>query len=191
MALKEKFFAMLASLDESDKKRIQAALAAAPSAPQTVQPTDPPESGTPEDVTSEVAAPAQSDAKDVDESVTLETDAPEGDAVAEPPAQSADETEADVTTTEDAEADEAGAPAEPAAEPESPPPAPVQDTDDDMPVDYQQIVDGLNAKILALEAENASLKAKTEGAFGLTPRPGEPVKVRSLYDDTSDIHFKK
>lgn len=186
MALKEKFFAMLASLDESDKQRIQAALAAAPSAPQTAPPTDPPE-----DVTPEVATPAQSDAEDVDEAKMGEAAAPEGDAVAEPPAQSADETEADVTTTEDAEADEAGAPAEPAAEPESPPPAPVQDTDDDMPVDYQQIVDGLNAKILALEAENASLKAKTEGAFGLTSRPGEPVKVRSLYDDTSDIHFKK
>lgn len=58
----------------------------------------------------------------------------------------------------------------------------------EMPVDYQQIIDGQNAKILALEAENKQLKAKMEGAFGLSSKPGEFASVNSLYsNDTSDI----
>ena len=57
-----------------------------------------------------------------------------------------------------------------------------------MPIDYQQIIDGLNAKNLALEAENKRLKARTEAAFGLSSKPGGYAKVNPLYDDdTSDI----
>jgi hypothetical protein len=57
-----------------------------------------------------------------------------------------------------------------------------------MPADFEQIIEGLNAKILALQAENKKLKAKTEGAFGLTSKPGEYTKVNPLYgDDSSDI----
>lgn len=65
---------------------------------------------------------------------------------------------------------------------------PLQDEEGgDMPVDYSQIVDGLNAKILALEAENKQLKAKIEGAFGLTGKPAGFTAVNKLYGDTSDI----
>ncbi len=67
-----------------------------------------------------------------------------------------------------------------------------QEQESNMPVDYQSIIDGLNAKIMALEAENKELKAKTDGAFGLVAKPGMAVKANSLYDDdVSDIHFKK
>ena len=69
---------------------------------------------------------------------------------------------------------------------EQAPPVP-DDTGAEMPVDYQQIIDGLNAKNLALEAENKQLKAKVEGAFGLSGKPGAFVPVNPLYNDTSDI----
>lgn len=63
---------------------------------------------------------------------------------------------------------------------------------EELPVDYKEIIDGLNAKILALEAENSQLRAKTEGAFGFSVKPSAPTKVNPLYsDDTADIHFKK
>ena len=71
--------------------------------------------------------------------------------------------------------------------------APLQDEEgEELPVDYQQIIEALIAKNMALEAENTKLKAKTEGAFGLSSKPGEFAKVNPLYDnDISDIHFKK
>ena len=69
----------------------------------------------------------------------------------------------------------------------------------EIPVDYQQIIEGLNAKNAALEAENTSLKAenaglknKYEGAFGFSAKPSMPAKVNSLYDDAiDDVHFHK
>lgn len=65
---------------------------------------------------------------------------------------------------------------------------PLQDEEGgEMPVDYSQIIDGLNAKIMALEAENKQLKAKVEGAFGLTGKPAGFTAVNKLYGDTSDI----
>jgi len=67
-------------------------------------------------------------------------------------------------------------------------PPPLQDAEGgDMPIDYQQIIDGLNAKNLALETENKQLKAKIEGAFGLTSKPGAFAQVNPLYGDTTDI----
>lgn len=71
--------------------------------------------------------------------------------------------------------------------------APVIDDDGaEMPVDYRQIVDALTAKNAALEAENARLKAKTEGAFGYSMKPPGAVKVNSLYDeDVSDLKFRR
>lgn len=56
-----------------------------------------------------------------------------------------------------------------------------------LPVDYSEIIEGLNAKNLALEAENKKLRAKVEGAFGLAGKPSGVAKVNPLYDDTSDI----
>jgi len=67
-------------------------------------------------------------------------------------------------------------------------PPPLQDEQGgDMPIDYQQIIDGLNAKAMALETENKQLKAKLEGAFGLTSKPGAFTPVNNLYGDTTDI----
>ncbi|MBR2385679.1 hypothetical protein IKA92_07440 [bacterium] len=66
------------------------------------------------------------------------------------------------------------------------------ETGEELPVDYEQIVEGLNAKIAALQAENASLKNKYEGAFGFSAKPSVPGKVNPLYDDAiDDIHFHK
>lgn len=61
------------------------------------------------------------------------------------------------------------------------------------PADYQEIIDGLNAKNMALEAEIKQLKAKVEGAFGLTGKPAGFGKVNPLFDDDlSDIpHMRK
>ena len=66
------------------------------------------------------------------------------------------------------------------------------ETGEEIPVDYEQIVEGLNAKIAALQAENASLKNKYEGAFGFSAKPSVPGKVNPLYDDAiDDVHFRK
>lgn len=77
------------------------------------------------------------------------------------------------------------------AEQQEPPIEPVPLLEDEqgeeMPVDYQQIIDGLNAKNMALEAENRQLKAKVEGAFGLTGKPSGFAKANPLYDDATDI----
>lgn len=60
------------------------------------------------------------------------------------------------------------------------------DDGSEIPIDNQQIIDGLNAKIAALEAENASLKSKVDGAFGYSAKPTAPGKVNPLYDDAID-----
>lgn len=63
---------------------------------------------------------------------------------------------------------------------------------EEMPVDYQGIIDGLNAKILALLSENRRLKAKCEGAFGTMAKPRADVKRNALYDDdVSDVKMMK
>ena len=61
----------------------------------------------------------------------------------------------------------------------------------EIPVDYEQIIDGLNAKNAALEAENRMLKAKYEGAFGFSAKPSSPAKVNKLYDDDIEVSFHK
>ncbi len=65
------------------------------------------------------------------------------------------------------------------------------ETGENIPVDYEQVVEGLNARIAALEAENASLKNKVDGAFGYSAKPTMPVKTNRLYDECSDVHFHK
>ncbi len=67
-----------------------------------------------------------------------------------------------------------------------------------IPVDYQSIIDGMNAKMLALEAENRQLKtenekykSKVDGAFGFSAKPPMPAKVNKLYDDCADIKMHK
>lgn len=68
----------------------------------------------------------------------------------------------------------------------------VDDNGEELPVDYNQIIDGLNAKILALESENKTLRAKCDGAFGLMSKPNANVKANRLYDeDTSDLVMRK
>lgn len=63
--------------------------------------------------------------------------------------------------------------------------------EEDIPMDYEQIIDGLNAKILALQAENERLRAKTEGAFGYSSKIGEGVRRNMLYDDCKDLRMHK
>ena len=66
------------------------------------------------------------------------------------------------------------------------------DEGEELPVDYEKIIEGLNAKNAALEAENKALKAKVDGAFGYSAKPSTPAKVNRLYDDAADdIHFHK
>ena len=66
------------------------------------------------------------------------------------------------------------------------------DDGSEIPIDYKQIIEGQNAKIAALEAENASLKSRYEGAFGFSAKPSAPGKVNPLYDDAIDnIRFHK
>lgn len=67
----------------------------------------------------------------------------------------------------------------------------VAETGEELPVDYEQIIEAQNAKIAALQAENASLKTKVEGAFGYSAKPANSVKVNRLYDDAVDVHFRK
>ncbi len=57
--------------------------------------------------------------------------------------------------------------------------------------EYKQIIDAQNAKISALEAENATLKNKVEGAFGYSSKVSIPVKTNKLYDDCSDVHIHR
>lgn len=66
------------------------------------------------------------------------------------------------------------------------------DDGSEIPIDYKQIIEGQNAKIAALEAENASLKSKVDGAFGYSAKPTAPGKVNPLYDDAIDnVRFRK
>lgn len=65
------------------------------------------------------------------------------------------------------------------------------ETGETLPIDYEQIVEGLNAKIAALEAENASLKNKVNGAFGYSAKPATPARVNRLYDECEDVHIHK
>lgn len=66
------------------------------------------------------------------------------------------------------------------------------DDGSEIPIDNQSIIDGLNAKIAALEAENSSLKSRYEGPFGFSAKPTAPGKVNPLYDDAIDnVRFHK
>lgn len=65
------------------------------------------------------------------------------------------------------------------------------ETGETIPVDYEQIIEGLNAKIAALTAENASLKNKVDGAFGYSAKTTMPAKVNRLYDECEDVHIHK
>lgn len=67
----------------------------------------------------------------------------------------------------------------------------VAETGEELPFDYEQIIEAQNAKIAALKAENASLKTKVEGAFGYSAKPANSAKVNRLYDDAVDVHFRK
>lgn len=60
------------------------------------------------------------------------------------------------------------------------------ETGKELPVDYEQIIAGLNAKNAALEAEIKQLRAKVNGAFGLSSKAPMPGKVNHLYDEAAD-----
>jgi len=135
---------------------------------------------------------------ETEEAPTEEVEETPAEAIEEPTAEEADiQTEAEPEAIEEAEVTEAETEAEapietpepiPEMSNEEPAEQPLQDEEGgEMPIDYSQIIDGLNAKIMALEAENKQLKAKVEGAFGLTGKPAGFTAVNKLYGDTSDI----
>lgn len=68
---------------------------------------------------------------------------------------------------------------------------PAEEENQDNQEEYKQIIDAQNAKISALEAENATLKNKVEGAFGYSSKVSIPVKTNKLYDDCSDVHIHR
>lgn len=143
---------------------------------------------------------------ETEEAPTEEVEETPAEAIEEPTAEEADiQTEAEpeaieeAEVTEEAETEAEGPTPEPIPEMSNSEPIeeaeevqeqeqPLQDEEGgEMPIDYSQIIDGLNAKIMALEAENKQLKAKVEGAFGLTGKPAGFTAVNKLYGDTSDI----
>jgi len=74
---------------------------------------------------------------------------------------------------------------------EEEPSAVLEENNEEPPIDFEQIIEAQQAKISALQAENASLKNKVEGAFGYSAKPASSVKVNRLYDDAADLHFHK
>lgn len=218
MALKEKFFAMLAKLTADEKAQLKAALTDEAEAEEAVEATGgaTTEGSATEVKANEAAAPVASDDNsetdevDDDDSdveadgenaeAVVSEDADEQSSVGEAVAEKSDESVDKEPTFQKGGVDSAMG-AEPSVESASEEPQmsaeaageQLQDEQGDpIPVDYQDIIDGLNAQILALKSENKALKAKTEGAFGLSSRLGEIVKTNPLYDDdTSEIHFKK
>lgn len=167
----------------------------------------------------EESVPAEStDEEPVDETTAESLPAEETTSTEETPVEdseaieteeTSDEEVAEETPVEDSEVKEAADETAPADEEEMPMmkkgvAAPEEDvesvptqniTADDgseLPVDYEEIIEGLNAKIAAVEAENKMLKSKYEGAFGFSAKPSAPAKVNRLYDDgADDIHFHK
>lgn len=164
--------AAINSLAEEDKQKVKEAL----TQPEEMPPTEPePESDNSQQITENTSTEGQEETQEKgEESDTgMDTEEPTGEPIPDM-AKSApvpEETQ------------------EPTASPQTEvQPPPLQDTEGgDMPIDYQQIIDGLNAKNLALETENKQLKAKIEGAFGLSSKPGAFGQVNPLYGDTTDI----
>lgn len=191
MALKEKFFAMLEKLAPQERQQLKSFLDGSDTTAEQSN-----------DVRPEIAEVPEETAAKSDEVVEEKTAA---DTETEKLTEDVPEKEAEIEGTDDEVLDEETAVEEPIfqksedAAPEAEQPTeseqterPTDEQGETVPVDFQQIIDGLNAKIIALETENSALKAKTEGAFGLTSRTGELVKNNPLYDDdTSEIHFKK
>ncbi len=66
-----------------------------------------------------------------------------------------------------------------------------QEEMEDNQEDFKQIIEAQNAKIAALEAENATLKSKVDGAFGYSSKVSMPTKTNRLYDDCSDVHIHR
>lgn len=186
---------------------------------QTPEPVEEPTEATAEENTEEVAPieettePAEEN-PGADESETTE-DVPAEEEKSEEPADNPDETVSqDEEPAMEKVSEDEGPTSEQTEEPE-PETSPEPSVDDDdalimrrstdapaenitaddgseIPIDNQQIIDGLNAKIAALEAENASLKSKVDGAFGYSAKPTAPGKVNPLYDDAIDnVRFRK
>lgn len=57
--------------------------------------------------------------------------------------------------------------------------------------ELEEVIEGLKARVISLEAENQELKSKFEGAFGYSSKPSSPVKVNKLYDDSFDLRLHK
>ena len=204
MSLKAKFFKMLGELDDAEKAQLKTFFDGEQDEPTTDSETtdETPQDGagsverTPplEDVETEEKTPQEGKEAVVtmsEDNTELSEEKSEQD-VAASNAESDADTVAEQSDGEEVPpmTKEAVSDAEQGSVTEAQ--AVVDDEGEDMPVDYKEIVDGLNAKIMALEAENAKLRAKTESAFGYSVKPSVGVKANPLFsEDTTDIHFKK
>lgn len=180
MSLKTKFFKMLGELDETERQQLKALFETEEEPEQETAQDEQEEAAIAPETETEAAETApQEPAEDV-ETVEDSEGEPEEDGEKETPAPiAAEEAETEMPAMTKAE------------EPAKAQPA-TDDNGEELPVDYGTIVEALNAKILALEAENAKLRQKTDGAFGFGGKPSAGVKVNPLYDDdVSDIHFKR
>lgn len=171
MSLKAKFFKMLGELDEVEKEQLK-----------TFFDGD-------EESISETESAVEQSQETTENAVDITADEHSDNEETLPQNEDANVVEDAVANTEDMGISEQVSENEPVAEEVS---HVTDDNGEELPVDYKEIIDGLNAKILALEAENSQLRVKTEGAFGFSVKPSAPTKVNPLYsDDTADIHFKK
>lgn len=156
-----------------------------PAEEPAAEPVQDEESTPAEEVAEEAKAPAEEEGP-TDEASEQATDAESE--TEEAPEISSDEDD-DLVMVRGGQAPDEDAVAEP-AEPASQ--NLVTDEGEELPIDYKEILEAKDARILALEAEIASLKNKYEGAFGFSSKPSMPTKVNSLYDDAiDDIKFHK
>lgn len=213
MSLKTKLFKLIAELDEREKAQLKAMLNGEETGGQeetlsvtpqeALQGAEKKDGKIPEEQsTAAEQTPASGILPSIDgeapESTPPETEESPPETEAETPPEIAEESAAEgdeippmtVLPTEEISPEESPAATSQTDEPQeiSGQEAPLADEQgEEMPVDYQQIIDGLNAKNMALEAENKQLKAKVEGAFGLTGKPSGFAKVNPLYDDAGDV----
>lgn len=177
MSLKAKFFKMLGELDEAERQQLKTLFDVEESTPQETKQVAPQETETskatetepPAKVTAETTETVENDMGESDTDSMQES----SDSISEKGSEKEFPATEQVSETAETELEE-------------------DDNGDELPVDYQSIVEAQNAKILALEAENAKLRQKTDGAFGFAGKSPMLAKVNPLYDnDVSDIHFKR
>lgn len=174
------------SLSDADKEKIKAALESDALVESKSEESN---SESNEEATLELKSEEQNSANDTKEKNLSEQTQTE-EVMAETAQAEVDENaeaEAKETKTEkEAESEEQTQPSSDVVEELAPPI--INENGQELPMDFKEIIDGLNAKNLALEAEIKQLKAKLEGAFGLSSKPADFARTNPLFDDDlSDI----